>query len=110
MSVTNAARGQRGRSSGFKTRRRVTPPVLIDCIRCHGGLSDILRDSSDALTAAIFFGVASLMKAPPRPDDAKSTHRLLLAAGTEQIAPAFVIEAMNGTGASPAVRIKGRQA
>jgi hypothetical protein len=62
------------------------------------------------LTAAIFFGVASLMKAPPRPDDAKSTHRLLLAAGTEQIAPAFVIEAMNGTGASPAVRIKGRPA
>jgi len=28
---------------------------------------------------------------------------------TEQNAPVFVIEAMNGTGASPAVRIKGRQ-
>ena len=30
-------------------------------------------------------------------------------AGLEQSAPAFVIDAMNGTGASPAVRIKGRQ-
>jgi hypothetical protein len=36
-SVTNAARGQSGRSSDFKTRRRLTPPFLIECIRCHGG-------------------------------------------------------------------------
>ena len=60
------------------------------------------------LTAAIFFGVASLMMAHQGPDDAKPTHRLSRRA-TEQNAPVFVIEAMNGTGASPAVRIKGRQ-
>ena len=38
--MTNAARGQRGRSSSFKAPRRVTPPLLIECIRCHGGSSD----------------------------------------------------------------------
>ena len=35
LGQVNAARGQRGRSSGFKTRRRVPPPLLVDCIRCH---------------------------------------------------------------------------
>ena len=53
--------------------------LLIECIRWHGGLSDILRGSSDVLyvqtwlplltvtlTAAIFFGVASLMMAHAR--------------------------------------------
>jgi hypothetical protein len=51
-SVTNAARGQRGRSSGFKSRRRLTPPLLIECIRGRGGLSGILRGSSDAAVCA----------------------------------------------------------
>jgi len=121
--VTNAARGQRGRSSGFETWRRVTPPLLIECVRGHGGLSDILRGSSDAAVCADLAPLADghldgrdLLRrriiddgAPKDLTTPSSRTGCRSRRAKEQNAPVFVIEAMNGTGASPAVRIKGRQ-
>jgi len=85
-------------------------------------LSDILRGSSDAAVCAELAPLADghldgrdLLRRRIIDDGAPKdlttpSPRTGFAAGTEQNAPAFVIEAMNGTGASPAVRIKGRQA
>ena len=108
--------------AAFKTRRRVTPPLLIECVRCHGGLSDILRGSSDAAACADLaplagghLGGRDLLRRRIIDDGARKVLTTpvhppaVVRGGQEQNAPAFVIEAMNGTGASPAVRIKGRQ-
>jgi hypothetical protein len=65
-------------------------------------LADGHLDGRDLLRRRIIDDGAPTDLTTPNP-------RTGLAAGTEQNALAFVIEAMNGTGASPAVRIKGRQ-
>ena len=81
----------------------MTPPLLIE--RCHGGLSDIWRGSSDAAVCADLAPLGDghldgrdLLRrriiddgAPKVLTTPKSTHRLSFAAGMEQNAPAFVI-------------------
>ena len=99
------------------------PPLLVECVRCHGGFSDILRGSSDAAICADLAPLAvghldgrDLLRrriiddgAPKDLTTPSSRTGCRSRRATEQNAPVFVIEAMNGTGASPAVRIKGRQ-
>jgi hypothetical protein len=76
--VTNAAREQRGPSSGFKTRRsvrrrRFSLNVVMEAYPTFGEDRQMLLYVQTwlplvtvTLTAAIFFGVASLMMAHAR--------------------------------------------